>query len=89
MLIIEATRAANWFSDIVRRDLNPAFFTDKGRFVVTSGFINKGDTILLEFTPEEKSAFPEAFLMKRKRKQQQHRGWWEKLMNPEDDKQIA
>jgi hypothetical protein len=85
MLVIEATKAANWFGDTVRRDLNPAFFTDKGKFVVTSGFINQGDAILLEFTPEEKSALPEAFVLKRKRTRQKHQRWWHQLLNPEKE----
>ncbi|MGJ8678505.1 MAG: HNH endonuclease [Akkermansiaceae bacterium] len=28
----ESTKAANWFCDIVRKDINPMFFTDSGRF---------------------------------------------------------
>lgn len=36
-LVIEATRAANWFADVVRRDVNPMFFAAKGKFFVTKG----------------------------------------------------
>lgn len=54
--IDEATKAANWFAEIVRRDINPLFFTTKGKF-----FLEKGPyemlqfrTYFLEYTEEEK-----------------------------------
>jgi hypothetical protein len=34
-LIRDATKAANWFADVVRRDVNPAFFAERGRFLVS------------------------------------------------------
>lgn len=33
-LLREATRAANWFADCVRRDINPTFFLLEGKFVI-------------------------------------------------------
>lgn len=33
-LLREATRAANWFADCVRRDINPTFFLLEGKFVL-------------------------------------------------------
>lgn len=33
----EATKAVNWFADIVRRDINPLFFATKGKFFVIMG----------------------------------------------------
>jgi hypothetical protein len=33
-LVRRATKAANWFADLVRRDINPAFFAERGRFSV-------------------------------------------------------
>jgi hypothetical protein len=35
--VIEATKAVNWFADIVRRDINPLFFATKGKFFVIMG----------------------------------------------------
>ena len=35
--IIEASMAANWFADIVRRDINPMFLALRGRFTATEG----------------------------------------------------
>ena len=32
-----ATKAANWFADVVRRDVNPLFFAEKGRFLISDG----------------------------------------------------
>lgn len=42
--VIEATKAANWVADIVRRDINPLFFATKGKF-----FIIMGPYDMLEF----------------------------------------
>jgi hypothetical protein len=36
-LMEEATKAANWFTSSVRRDLNPLFFLLKGRFYLSTG----------------------------------------------------
>jgi hypothetical protein len=35
--VIEATKAVNWFADVVRRDINPLFFATKGKFFVIMG----------------------------------------------------
>lgn len=36
-LLREAARAANWFADVVRRDLNPRFYHLQGRFLIIEG----------------------------------------------------
>jgi hypothetical protein len=58
--IKEATKAANWFADVVRKDVNPLFFAEKGKFLIMEGpFMDLSfRTKLLEFTSEEKEALP-------------------------------
>jgi hypothetical protein len=59
-LVREATRAVNWFADCVRRDINPLFFAEKGRFLVTQGpdeNLSFG-TSLLQYSEPERAELP-------------------------------
>jgi hypothetical protein len=61
-LIYGTTKAANWFADVVRREINPLFFLEKGKFIVEEGLMADFSTRrqLLEFTDDEKAEFPDA-----------------------------
>jgi hypothetical protein len=61
-LLKNATKAANWFADVVRRDINPMFFATQGKFLIMEGpFMDFSfRTSLLEFTEEEKANLPNA-----------------------------
>ncbi|MGE4546123.1 MAG: HNH endonuclease signature motif containing protein [Pedobacter sp.] len=61
-LIKDSTKAANWFADVVRRDINPMFFAEKGKFLIMEGpFIDLSfRTELIEFTKEEKDGLPDS-----------------------------
>lgn len=62
-LIIDSTKAANWFREVVRRDINPMFFATEGKFVATSPFsggTGLSHTYLLPiYTQEEKDELPD------------------------------
>lgn len=63
-LIKASTKAANWFAAVVRKDINPMFFAEKGKFLIMEGpFMDLSfRTELLEFTEEEKTNLPESIL---------------------------
>jgi len=63
-LIKDSTKAANWFAEVVRKDINPMFFAEKGKFLIVEGpFMDLSfRTELLEFTEEEKTNLPESIL---------------------------
>jgi hypothetical protein len=51
---IEMVKSANWLAEIVRREINPAFFAVEGKFLVP--YDNR--TVLYEYTEEEKAMLP-------------------------------
>ncbi len=55
--IINATKAANWFAEVVRRDINPLFFATKGKFFVIMGPFDAlaFRSYFFEFTKKEKT----------------------------------
>lgn len=59
-LVKEATAAANWFADVVRRDINPMFFAERGKFVVVEGPFEDLTyrASIPEFPVDAKSSFP-------------------------------
>jgi hypothetical protein len=65
-LIKNATRAANWFADVVRRDINPMFFVEKGKFLVVEGLFTDLYTYasVPEFEEVEKALLPNSFFSK-------------------------
>lgn len=67
-LVIESTKAANWFRDVVRRDINPLFFAAEGKFMATYPFsadLGLSTTYLkAEYLEEEKSSLPQSLTEK-------------------------
>jgi len=63
-LIREATKAANWFGDVVRDEINPMFFAERGKFLISEGpFYDLSYRVSKpEFTAEERNDFPSALI---------------------------
>ncbi len=59
-LVFEATKAANWVADVVRRDINPMFFATDGKFTVTGGPYEdlRTKTFLPQYNQEERKGMP-------------------------------
>ncbi|KTD48378.1 hypothetical protein Lrub_0729 [Legionella rubrilucens] len=64
-LIRETSKALNWFADTIRRDINPMFFIEKGKFLIVDGpcMDMKYHTSLLEYDDEEKLNLPNSLSM--------------------------
>ena len=60
-LILDATKAANWFAEIVRRDINPLFFAEHGKFLINKDVYSETSfySRVLEFSEEEKKKLPD------------------------------
>lgn len=58
--IKEATKAANWFADAVRKEINPMFFAEKGKFLIVHGPFKDLSfrAELLEYSENEKGNLP-------------------------------
>lgn len=63
-LLIDSTKAANWFADVVRRDVNPMFFAEYGKFRVYEGMgvDLKNYMVVPEYNDKEKSELPDALV---------------------------
>ncbi|GCD15060.1 hypothetical protein BvCmsSIP082_01777 [Escherichia coli] len=58
--LVEATKSANWFADVVRRDINPMFFAEKGRFLTMEGDILGFKAKLHVYTKEQRDSLPDS-----------------------------
>jgi len=65
-LVKRATCAVNWFADVVRRDINPMFFAEKGKFLVLEGPFTdlKFHASIPEFSEQEKLDLPDMLFKK-------------------------
>jgi hypothetical protein len=63
-LVQEATKAANWFADVVRRDINPMFFAERGRFLIPEAAMPRASfrSNILQFGDAEKAQLPRKLL---------------------------
>jgi hypothetical protein len=63
-LVREASKAANWFAEVVRRDINPMFFAEAGKFVILEGPFQDLNyyASVLEYSQHEKDERPDAVL---------------------------
>lgn len=63
-LMKKATCAANWFADIVRRDINPMFFAERGKFIALEGpFTDLSyHATVPEYSQDEKDELPDSLL---------------------------
>lgn len=60
-LVEQSTCAANWFADVVRRDINPMFFVESGKFVIVDGPYEdlSYHARIVEYTETQKSQLPD------------------------------
>lgn len=63
-LSIEATKALNWIADEVRKELNPLFYAEKGKFSFFTGPYENMKNMLHYpcFTEKEKSDLPNSYI---------------------------
>jgi len=56
--VVAATKAVNWFADVVRRDINPLFYATKGKFFIIMGPYDNlvFRSLFFEYTDREKES---------------------------------
>lgn len=58
-------KAANWFCDMVRSHINPLFFANEGKFILSWSLLMSGTAINIpEFTDYEKSTYPDGLALR-------------------------
>ena len=60
----DMAKALNWFADVVRRDINPFFFSKEGRFTIVEGDILGFRPCVYQLDDSEKKAMPQLLLDK-------------------------
>ncbi len=60
----DLAKILNWFADVVRRDINPFFFSKEGRFVIVEGDVMGYTPNIYQFTDLEKEKMPQLILDK-------------------------
>lgn len=60
----DLARTLNWFADVVRRDINPFFFSKEGRFTIVEGDVLGYTPNIYQFTESEKEKMPQLILDK-------------------------
>lgn len=81
--VMEATKAANWVAQVVRRDINPLFYAKNGKFLVRCGpFLDMTfRSYVPEYTSKEKKLLPKSFLVSssksRRKYEKLERNAWE------------
>jgi hypothetical protein len=68
LCIFECAKAANWVAETVRRDIDPLFFAQQGKFVVTHGPYEALEFVsqVLEYSETEKESRPDTLLRSRR-----------------------
>lgn len=58
----DLAKTLNWFADVVRKDINPFFFSKEGRFTIVEGDVLGYVPNIYQFTDSERVQMPQLIL---------------------------